>query len=67
MSSWKAATKQNPGPVFNAHTSAKVPKLEQDCEQTVACKTAKVLTQKLHHHHYGPESQQDDITPTELL
>ena len=37
---WKAATKQNSGPVLGAHTSAKVQKLEQDhkCKQTVAYK-----------------------------
>ena len=48
---------------------AKVLKLEQDRErkQTVAYKQQKVFTQKLHHHDYGPESQQDDVTPTELL
>ena len=71
---WKAATKQNPGPVLSAYTSAKVPKLEQDRKrkQTVAYKQQRRSTRNKNStdttdHHYGPESQQDDITPSELL
>ena len=70
---WKVATKQNPGPVLGAHTSAKVQKLEQDCncKQTVAYKQQRSISNKnstgTTDHHYGPEFQQVNVTPSELL
>ena len=41
------------------------PQTQADC----GIRTAKeeYLKQKHHDHHYGPESQQDDVTPSELL
>ena len=71
---WKAATKRNAGPVLHAHTSAKVRQLERDHrrKQTVAYKRQRRSTQNKNttattDHHYGPDSQQDNVTPSELL
>ena len=73
MSFWKAATKRNPGPVLSAHTLPKVWKLEQDSKhkQTVAYKQQRSSRNKnstaTTDHHYGPQPQQDDVTPLKLL
>ena len=74
MSIWKAVTKCNPWPVFSAHTSAKVQKLEQDhkCKQTVAYKQQRRGSQNrnssaITNHYHGPDSQQDDVTSLKLL
>ena len=57
---WKAATKQNPGPVLSTYTSAKVQKLEQDRKrkQTVAYKQQRRSIRNKNStattdHHYG--------------
>ena len=59
--------------MLSAHTSAKVQKLEQDLKrkQTVTYKQQRRSTRNKNStattdHYYGPESQQDDITPSEL-
>ena len=70
---WTAATKREAGPVLSAHTSAKVRKLAQDNkrkrtkEYKLQRKSTRTKSAASTDHHYGPESQQDDVSPTELL
>ena len=68
-----SATKCETRPVLSAHTSAEVRKLAQDNKRK--CTKEYKLQRKNTHtksaattdHHYGPESQQDNVSPTELL
>ena len=70
---WTAATKRKAGPVLSAHTSAKMKKLEFDkrrkdtTEYKAQRKSTRTKSSASTDHHYGPNSQQDDASPSELL
>ena len=70
---WTAATKREAGPVLSAHTSAKIRKLAADNkrkdtkEYKAQRKSTRTKSAASTDQHYGPNCQQDDVSPSELL
>lgn len=70
---WKAATKREAGLVHRTHTSAKLAKCSHDKqrkqtrEYKIQRRSTRTKSTASTDHHYGPDSQQDDVPPTELL
>ena len=70
---WTAATKQEAGLVLSAHTSAKIRKLAADNkrkdtkEYKAQTKSTWAKSAASTDQHYGPNSQHDAVSPSELL